>query len=167
MGFTQHNTPPAVWAALQAAAAQQPGKTARADDTPAKPALVPALFAPPATWVIGAEVPSLANSREWRARNRVAQAHRKAVSRALGAHLRAVLPAAKHYHAGGNVLVELVRLGGRELDKHDNLPAALKYCLDAVCLMLGADDGDDRIHTRYAQQPGGACGVRISLEVLT
>lgn len=164
MGFPPNH--PAIQEAIRRGLITDAGKTT-ADAKPAKPVLLPAVFAPPAVWVIGVEVPSLANGREWKTRNRVAQAHRKAVSRALGANLRFVLPTAEHYHRGGAVLVELVRLGGRELDKHDNLPASLKYTLDSVCLMLGADDGDDRIHTRYRQEPGGACGVRISLEVLT
>ena len=167
MGFSEKH--PAIQEAIRRGLIADAKTTTpvKADDAPAKPVLVASVFAPPATWMIGAEVPSLANCREWKTRNRVAQAHRKAVSRALGAHLRAVLPAADHYHRGGAVRVELVRLGGHTLDKHDNLPAALKYVLDAVCLMVGADDGDDRIHTRYLQEPGGACGVRITLEVLT
>ncbi len=115
------------------------------------------------TWQIGVEVPSLANSREWRLRNRVAQSHRKAVSWSLGSALYDLAPLATRYHLGGKVRVTLTRLGGRALDRHDNLPAALKYVLDAVCLMIGADDADPRLLVAHAQEPGGGYGVRIEI----
>lgn len=118
-----------------------------------------------AVWVIrGIEVPSLANSRDWRTRNRVAQAHRRAVSFSLGGSLFDLAPLASRYHFGGKVLVKLTRLGGRALDRTANLPASLKYIEDAVALMMGADDGDSsRWLCECAQEPGGATGVRIEI----
>jgi hypothetical protein len=115
-------------------------------------------------WVIPCEVPSLANSRDWRTRNRVTQAHRRAVSRALGRHLTTLAYYAEHYHRGGVLRVTLTRLGGKALDRTANLPAALKYIEDAVCLMLGADDGAANWVCRCEQEPGGKVGVRVTIE---
>ena len=123
-----------------------------------------AAFVPPATWVVGAEVPSIANDRDWRTRNRVAQVHRKAVSRAFGPHLRELATFAEHLHGNGVVRVTLTRLGGRALDKWDNLPASCKYVLDTVCLFFGVDDADPRLDVKHLQEPGGPTGVRIQLE---
>jgi hypothetical protein len=141
--------------------------------TPAKvrrrgPALVEASFAfepspPRVVAVVPCEVPSLANDRDWRTRNRVTQAHRLAVSRALGPHLAALAPLAEHYHRGGTLRVVLTRLGGRQLDRMANLGASLKYVEDAVALMLGASDGADNWDCKPAQEPGGLAGVRIEL----
>lgn len=144
------------------------GQSAEPVAQPGRPELVAAAHVPGSrVWVIGVEVPSLSNSREWRTRNRVAQAHRKAVSRALGAALPDLAPVAAHFHRGGTVRVALTRLGGRALDQHDNLPASLKYVLDGVCLMIGADDADPRLEVVHGQEPGGASGVRIEItEVL-
>lgn len=128
-----------------------------------KPELVAASFAPPATWVVPVPVPSLANERQWQARTRVAQAHRKAVSRALGPHLRHLSPFAEHFHAGGVLVITLTRLGGRALDRAANLPAALKYVEDAVALVVGADDGAPNWRCECRQEPGGPAGVRIEL----
>lgn len=133
------------------------------------PALVEASFAsgpspPRVVAVVPCEVPSLANDRDWRTRNRVTQAHRLAVSRALGPRLAALAPLAEHYHRGGTLRVVLTRLGGRQLDRHDNLPASLKYVLDSLCLLIGADDADERLDVKHQQEPGGLVGVRITLE---
>jgi hypothetical protein len=117
-------------------------------------------------WTVPVESPSLANGRDWRTRNRVAQAHRRAVSRALGRSLRTLAVYADHLHAGGTLRVTLTRLGGRALDRHDNLPAALKYCLDGCCLMIGVDDSDDRLDVRYGQEPGGLHGVRVEFHTV-
>lgn len=108
-------------------------------------------------------VPSLANSRQWQDRSRVAQAHRRAVSRALGPHLRLLAPFAEHYHANRPLAVLLTRLGGGALDRTANLPAALKYVEDALALLLGADDGAAHWLCRCEQLPRGATGARIQL----
>ena len=64
---------------------------------------------------------------------------------------------AAHYHNGGALAITFTRLGGRRLDK-SNLSVALKASEDAVCLMLGADDGDPRWQPTWEQEPGGAVG---------
>lgn len=114
-------------------------------------------------FVVPCVVPSLANERQWQQRNRVAQAHRRAVSRAFGPHLRELAPFAEHYHANRPLAVLLTRLGGHALDRTANLPAALKYIEDALALMLGADDGAAHWVCRCEQQPGGPTGARIEL----
>lgn len=109
-------------------------------------------------------MPSLSNSREWRTRNRVAQAHRRAASRAFGPHLRELGLLSYHlHHDRGTLAVTVTRLGGRALDKHDNLPASAKYLVDGICLVFGIDDADPRLSVTFAQQPGGASGARIEL----
>lgn len=129
----------------------------------AKPALVDPLFVQPGTWLIPCEVPSLANDREWQTRSRVAQAHRRAVSRAMGRTLPYLAPFAERYHSGGALVVKLTRLGGKALDRTANLPASLKYIEDAIALMVGADDGAVNWLCECDQQAGGACGVRVEL----
>lgn len=120
-------------------------------------------------FVVPCEVPSLANSRDWRVRNKVAQAHRKAVSKAFGQKLLYVAPYAGFLHAArrlnqpGILCCNLIRLGGRNLDDFANLPASLKYVEDGVCLMLGIDDSDDRWKCSSGQEPGGPTGVKIKL----
>lgn len=131
-----------------------------------KPQLVAASFAPPATWVIPVTLPSLANERQWQARNRAAKAHRTAVCHAMARYLRQLLPFAEAAHyAHRMVRCRLTRLGGRKLDQMANLPASLKYVEDAVCLMLGLDDGDSRWLCDVDQEPGGPCGVRVELAI--
>jgi hypothetical protein len=159
VGITQRDVSPEVWQALVQAA--QPMTAESAKRKPAE--LVAPAFEAPGTWTIGVEVPSLANDRDWRVRNRVAQAHRRAVSRALGSRMPALSSYAEHLHAGEPLLVILTRLGGRRLDRHDNLPASLKYVTDGICLMLGVDDSDERLKVRHEQEPGGPVGVRIAL----
>lgn len=168
--ITQRDVSPAVWSALQAAAGSPPAPKA-ANGKRHAGELVAAAHehgtrdgVPYAWWVIPVEVPSLANDREWRTRNRVAQTHRRAVSRALGPHLRALAPFAEHLHDGGRLRITVTRLGGRKLDAFDNLPASVKYVLDGLCLALGVDDSDSRLLVVPEQQPGGPVGVRVELQ---
>jgi hypothetical protein len=163
MGVPENH--PAILAAIQRGLipVERPKEKAA---TKRKPQLVAASFARTAAgpvWVIPIEICSLANERQWRTRNRVAQAHRKAVSGSLGRSLYDLAPLAAHYHRGGAVRVLLTRLGGRALDRTANLPAALKYVEDAVALMMGADDGDARWRCECGQEPGGPSGVRIEI----
>lgn len=131
-----------------------------------KPRLIEPSFTPPATWAIALEVPSIANSRDWRVRNRVAKVHRETVNRFLALQLAALVPFAHGYHhAGKSILCVLTRLGGRQLDRTANLPASLKYVEDAVCLKLGINDGCPRWRCSCEQEPGGPSGVRIVLEL--
>lgn len=131
-----------------------------------RPPMVAPGFTPPATWTVPIVLPSLANDREWRTRNRVAKAHRETVNRYLAMQMAALVPFAHGYHHGGKtILCVLTRLGGRALDRTVNLPASLKYVEDAVCLKLGIDDGCPRWSCRCEQEPGGPAGVRIELGI--
>jgi hypothetical protein len=47
-----------------------------------------------------------------------------------------------------------------------NLPTAIKATEDALAFLMGACDGDPRWRSEFAQEPGGAFGVRIELEVV-
>lgn len=128
------------------------------------PALVAARYTAPGTWVVPLATAVEVNDRNWRARSARTHAARRAVSRVLGPHLRALAPLAEHYHRGGALRVTLTRLGGRKCDR-SNLPTALKAVEDALAMTLGADDGDARWRASFEQEPGGLVGVQITLEV--
>lgn len=128
-----------------------------------KPALVEASFTFPALWVVPLHVTAGDNNR---GKGKIGRAghERRAVSRALGgATLRHLAVFALLASQGETVTVTLTRLGGGTLDD-DNCVAAMKYCRDSVAMMLGFDD-NARSPLRFvvAQEPGGACGVRIQL----
>jgi hypothetical protein len=139
------------------------------DDKPArkkrdvKAELVEAGFLAPGTWVLPVVTASESNLRDWKGRSRRTTAARAAVSKLLGRTLRKLAPFAEHYHQGGTLTVRLTRLGGRAVDR-GNLSICLKAAEDAVCLFLGADDGDLRWDVTYHQETGGAVGVRLVLE---
>ena len=114
--------------------------------------------------IAGLVTASETNARNWKDKSHRTQAARLAVSRCFGPNLRALAGIAEWYHARNPIRVVLTRLGGHKLDK-GNLPAALKAVEDAVALILGADDGDDRWLVEFAQEPGKTGhGVRIELE---
>jgi len=102
------------------------------------------------------------NGRDWEARSRRSNAAWKAVSQALGPHLRDLAPIAESYHSGETITIRLTRIGGRKLDR-SNLPTALKATEDAVAFLIGADDGDPRWQAEWDQEPGGPMGVRIEV----
>jgi hypothetical protein len=120
-------------------------------------------FAVGVEFVVGLATKCEANGRSWQGRSRRTGEARRALSRTLGRHLRALAPLAEHYHAGGPLDVVLTRLGGKLLDRTVNLPSALKAAEDAVALMLGADDGDPRWRCHCEQEPGGPVGVRVRI----
>lgn len=116
-------------------------------------------------FVVGVVTASESNGRVWQQRNVRTHGARLAISRAFGPHLRALATIAEHYHGGHRIEAVMTRLGGGKLDRGVNLPASMKAIEDAVCLMLGADDGDDRWRVRFEQEPlcGDGLGVRIEL----
>ena len=125
--------------------------------------LVKSAFTTPATWVIPVVTTSEINGRDWRSRSNRTKAAREAVSKAFGPRLMAAAVVAHHYHQGGAVRAVFTRLGGRRIDL-SNLGSALKGCEDAVCLIIGASDGDPRWRPEFRQEPGGPVGVRVELE---
>jgi hypothetical protein len=129
------------------------------------PEMVPGGFGRPGTFWVPLVTASEANARNWKERSARTHAARRAVSRVLGPHLRALADFSEHYHAGGALRVVFTRLGGRRLDR-SNLGNALKATEDAVCLVLGCDDGDPRWVSSFEQEPGGKVGVRVELEAL-
>lgn len=114
-------------------------------------------------WVVPLKTVSEANQRGWHGKaNRTTQA-RNAVCKALGMHLRHVVPFAEAYHRGEVVRLVLTRLGGGRLDALSNIGAALKASEDAVALLCGANDGAANWHAKAEQKPGGPMGVMIEL----
>lgn len=104
------------------------------------------------------------NQRAWKAKNRRAGEAWRRVREAIGPHLGALEQYARHYAQGGALRVTFTRLGGRHLDQLCNLGGALKGVEDAVCYLLGADDGNPQWHPIPAQECGGPVGVRVDIE---
>lgn len=99
----------------------------------------------------------------WKGKSKRTKDARRQVSLLCGPKLRKLARFAEHYHAGGILRAKFTRLGGRKLDRMANLGAALKATEDAICLMLGVDDGDPRWVAVSEQEPDGAVGVRIEI----
>lgn len=118
-----------------------------------------------ATWTVPLETKSESNQRAWQGKSNRTQAARRAVSQAFGPTLAFAARFAEHYHGGGTIRVTFTRLGGKRMDR-SNIPAAMKGVEDAVALILGADDGDDRWDAEFEQETGGRIGVRIQMEKL-
>ena len=114
-------------------------------------------------WVVPLKTVSEANQRGWHGKaNRTTQA-RNIVCKALGEHLRHVVPFAEAYHRGEVVRLVLTRLGGGRLDALSNIGAALKATEDACALVCGANDGSPNWQAKAEQKPGGPMGVMIEL----
>jgi hypothetical protein len=105
------------------------------------------------------------NGRDWKARSRRTDAAWQAVGNTLGRHLSLLAPFADAYHGGKALRIVFTRLGGRRMDR-SNLPTAIKATEDALAFMMGACDGDPRWRSEFAQEPGGACGVRVEVEIV-
>ena len=104
------------------------------------------------------EVPSLANKRmHHMQRAKIVKAMRNAVGWLLIGHELA------HGRFPLPCVVTLVRVSSGVLDAHDNLPASLKPCVDAIAKWIACDDADPRVQWRYAQEkaPRGTQGLRI------
>jgi hypothetical protein len=52
-----------------------------------------------------------------------------------------------------------------KLSRALDLPTAIKATEDALAFVMGASDGDPRWRSESAQEPGGAFGVRIEMQV--
>lgn len=63
------------------------------------------------------------------------------------------------------LLVTLTRIAPRQLDRHDNLPASMKFCADAICTALSIDDRTDLIDWRYQQRRGGKGEYAVEVQV--
>jgi hypothetical protein len=105
------------------------------------------------------------NGRDWKARSRRTDAAWQAVGNTLGRHLSLLAPFADAYHGGKALRIVFTRLGGRRMDR-SNLPTAIKATEDALAFMMGACDGDPRWRSEFAQEPGGAFGVRVEMQVV-
>ncbi len=127
--------------------------------------LVPSVFVPPATWLVGVECFAEANARgHWSKHHGRKAGQQRKVSELLGKHLATLAPFAEHYHTGKPILIKLTRLGGQRMDQWDNLPRALKAILDTVCLICGIDDGSPLLRVEFDQESNDRLGVRITLE---
>jgi hypothetical protein len=63
--------------------------------------------------------------------------------------------------------LHLIRIAPKQLDKHDNLPASLKYIVDACCAIITQDfrpgraDSNDNFQITYDQKISSQYGVKI------
>lgn len=93
----------------------------------------------------------------WRLRQRRAKAQNQAVAFALNPKQKPALPCRVH----------LTRIApSRGLDKHDGLPASLKFVADGVALWLGVNDRDERISFSYEQRRGAAREYAVSIVIV-
>lgn len=61
--------------------------------------------------------------------------------------------------------VTWTRVGGKSLDKHENLPIAFKGLVDHLAAWMGFEnDADPALEWRYEQRPGGSPGVECRIE---
>jgi len=100
-------------------------------------------------------------SDHWRTKHKRHQRQQKTVALVLKP-IRDKIPFPCHIH--------LTRLAPRKLDRHDNLPASLKYILDACCAIISGDfrpgraDDDERLEVSYDQIPSSQYGVKVEFK---
>lgn len=94
-------------------------------------------------------------SEHWRVRAKRVKAEREIVGFALIGREKPTLPC----------VVKITRIApSTGLDPFDNLPSALKGCVDAIAEWLGVDDKrSDRVRYECAQERGKGYGVRIEV----
>lgn len=114
---------------------------------------------------VAVETKNETNQRQWKAKNRRAGMAWRAVREAVGVNLALLGPYCEHVHKGGGIRATFVRIGQRRLDA-SNVFAATKGVEDAVCYLLGVDDGSSAWHPIPTQELGGAIGVRIEIEAI-
>lgn len=106
------------------------------------------------------------NGRSWKAMHRRNGAAWRAVREAVGVHLDVFVVHARDYCAGLELRAKFTRIGGRRLDPMANLGTSMKGCEDAICYLLGIDDGSPQWVAKAEQEPGpGPVGVRIEIGV--
>ena len=66
----------------------------------------------------------------------------------------------------GPITATITRIAPGTLDAHDNLPRALKACVDEIAAVLDVDDKDKRVSWQYAQEKGRPkeYAVRVQIE---
>ena len=147
-------------------AAEGTAKAKPARKKPRKKDLLPSVFIPPNTFLLGIETVSEANhTGSMQARFRRIACQRESVQKLLALYWSIIGPVGDAARAGEPVALKLTRLGGRTLDRWDNLPRAMKAILDGVCLQLGIGDNLPNLTVEYGQEKNERIGVRIELSL--
>ncbi len=112
-------------------------------------------------WQLPIEVRSESNLREhWTKKN----ARKKQQQDMLWLINRADLKRWVKVYKMQPILITFRKIGGRRLDR-SNLPVSFKGIEDALASMMGCNDGHDHWQAAWEQQPGGAIGIGIRIEV--
>jgi hypothetical protein len=131
--------------------------------------LVTPAFMPPGTWLVPSRTHNCANQRgKLRGHMGKITQMRDAVFRTMGKNHEALIPFADYgIHAGYQIAVKLVRLGGNQMDVGDNLNIAMKWVRDAISDLLGTSDGPtgtgSLITWEYGQERCDKVGVRVTI----
>lgn len=126
--------------------------------------LIAPAFMPPGTWLVPLETDSAANARGRKKAIGRSGHQQDAIFLALGKNHEAIAAFADQgLHRGNAITVKVTRLGGRALDRHDNLPMAMKCAVDAIARMLGIKDNNPLVTWLYDQQPCERIGVKVEM----
>lgn len=129
-----------------------------------KQELIEESFITPGTWTIPVATYSVANTREMIGRSGSQQDKVFAVLGKYHSFIATFADFGIHTNIW-QVKITMTRLAPRELDVCDNLPCALKACIDAVARMLGVRDNDKRVRFVADQEKSDKYGVRVKMEV--
>ena len=139
-------------------------------DTDAEPEnvkLLPSIFVPQSTFVVGVVTKSEQNQRgHWSKHHGRKQSHRAAVADLFSRNLRHLVPYAEAFHGGQALRLTFTRLAPRSIDR-SALGAAMKWIEDAVAeFIAGGHDESQRWLPAWEQEKSERYGVRIQLEVV-
>jgi hypothetical protein len=105
------------------------------------------------------KIVSTANFREhWSAKYRWNKQHAKQVQLAFFGMASKIPPSET------GLKITLTRIGGKPMDRADNLPNGFKAVIDQVAQQIGVDDGSPYLSWHFEQRPGKVAGVEIRIE---
>lgn len=103
----------------------------------------------------------LTHSEVWQARTR---RHAKESSATFDAMTLTGLTPSERMPHEGRLRATFTRIGGRKIDKEENLTMAFKVVKDTCAAWLAVNDADDRIDWLYDQKPDNKKSTHITIE---